>query len=73
MIIVNTVPCTTNEINNNTLCAIAHGSAGGGICMSDIGGPLLISSGVIGIASWHQTPCGYFPVTKITNDYFFII
>ena len=65
MIFVRTVACPEYDIYNKTLCAVAQGSAGGGICMSDIGGPLLISSGVIGIASWHQSPCGYFPVRII--------
>lgn len=29
----------------------------GGICTSDVGGPLITLSGLIGIASWHRIPC----------------
>lgn len=66
LIIVSTVNCYDDEYSyNTTLCAVGHGSYGGGICMSDMGGPLITSSGLIGIASWHATPCGYYPVRVI--------
>lgn len=34
----------------------------GGICTSDVGGPFLVSGGLIGVASWHATPCASQPV-----------
>ena len=51
---------------------ICAASPSGGICTSDIGGPLLISSGAIGIASWHPTPCASQPVRYKLNSHDFI-
>jgi Trypsin len=82
MLNVVTSPCSTfaddpRTTNTNTnLCSIAI-SGTGGFCGSDIGGPLTTSSGLIGIASWHTTPCAVLPVrkfkikSKITKIIFF--
>lgn len=35
----------------------ARGTGPGGICTSDVGGPLWALNGLIGIASWHHVPC----------------
>lgn len=71
LIMVRTFYCEDDEkspYNNDTLCAVALESPSGGFCMSDMGGPLIISPGLIGIASWHQTPCGYSPVSSNFNS-----
>lgn len=44
------------------ICAATVPATLGGICTTDIGGPLLTAAGLIGIASWHPTPCGDQPV-----------
>jgi hypothetical protein len=44
------------------MCAVGT-APGSGICTSDVGGPLIGISGLIGIASWHRVPCGTQPVS----------
>lgn len=52
---------------NTNICAMEV-SGNGGFCTSDIGGPLIIPSGLIGIASWHHSPCSIHPVRN--SNYF---
>jgi secreted trypsin-like serine protease len=59
--------CTTtgadgNQVPNVNSNMCASGTAGTGICTSDVGGPLIGFSGLIGIASWNRVPCGAHPV-----------
>lgn len=59
---VSVTPCSINvdgriPNTNSNLCAFAFTGNGGGFCTSDVGGPLVIPSGLIGIASWHGSFC----------------
>lgn len=47
---------------NSNICAEAV-VAPAGFCTSDVGGPLINGCGLIGIASWHHSPCGDEPDT----------
>ena len=68
--VTTTTDSTTPRRLPSIICAAAFTT--GGICTSDIGGPLLTSSGLIGIASWHPTPCASQPVTYKLNSHDFI-
>lgn len=53
--------------SNSNICAE---EAGAGICTSDVGGPLIVGCGLIGIASWHHTPCGSEPDVYVRISFF---
>jgi hypothetical protein len=68
-LLVRTVNCTATGSDgnhivnaNSNMCAVGT-APGSGICTSDVGGPLIGISGLIGIASWHRVPCGTQPVS----------
>jgi hypothetical protein len=66
-LLVRTINCTATGSDGNHIPHIhsnmcASGTAGTGICTSDVGGPLIGFSGLIGIASWNRIPCGTHPV-----------
>lgn len=55
------------------LCA-RNAATNTGICTTDVGGPLISLDGLIGIASWHRTPCGANQViTKKFNKNYVIL
>lgn len=63
---VSTIDCAddASRITNPTINICAAAVTGpAGICTSDIGGPLIVGCSLVGIASWHHTPCGEEPDT----------
>lgn len=67
---VSVTPCASNNspsdqrqtnVNSNLCTSAFNGDFG--FCTTDVGGPLVIPSGLIGLASWHQTPCGFTTVS----------
>jgi secreted trypsin-like serine protease len=80
---VTITPCTLSTFpnddrqpnTNSNICASVF-TAAGGFCTTDVGGPLIVPSGLIGIASWHRTPCATNQVNllkkiNLSSNYFY--
>ena len=70
-------PCVDSGDNriattNTNICAMVV-TGSGGFCTSDVGGPLIIPSGLVGIASWHHSPCSIHPVRELNFIYIILL